>query len=474
MEPATRSSQTPLHVLHVGTSGDYPPFSSWPVEAALPRGFSVDVARAFAREEGLELRWVRFRWPDLLDDLAAGRFDLALSGVTIRPERSAAGLSSIPLATSGALVLMPLARPPSPDAARRLLGGPGLRLAVNAGGHLERVARSRFPHAIVAAIPDNAAVLRRLASGDADGVVTDLVEAPLWQAAWQTEWQAAWQAEGRPADQDAAREDARREPPLPSRSLHPIGPFTRDHKAGLWRPERTDLARRFDAWLWVAEAAGRLDELRRRHGLPSERTAEPGAALLTRLDERLSLMPAVARTKAILAQPIEDGAREAQVLAAARRSVAQAAWRAGRPAPEEPIIDELFRAQMEAARWIQLRELDARTTPMIPATSTPPTSAPRAASPGSVDDARAELEGVLRPALIRIGDRLADLLVAWIAEPDAALAPERVARALERHALPAPMIERLAAALQALRKDAAADASRRPPPTAGSGRVPSA
>lgn len=465
MEPGTGPSQT---ALRIGTSGDYPPFSAWPVESALPRGFSVDVARAFARDEGLELQWVRFRWPDLLEDLAAGRFDLALSGVTIRPERSTAGLSSIPLATSGALVLMPLERPPTRDEAHRLLADPGLRLAVNAGGHLERVTRSRFPHAIVEAIPDNAAVLRRLASGGADGVVTDLVEAPLWQARWQTGWGGAERSE-------AWREEG----PIASRSLHPIGPFTRDHKAGLWRPDRLDLARRFDGWLLAAEAAGRLDELRRRHGLPTERTAEPGAALLVRLDERLSLMPAVARAKAILGQPIEDRAREARVLAAARRSVAQAARRADLDAPGEPAIDELFRAQMEAARWIQLRELDR---PPITTSSAPPAPAAGAASTvatgtsadASADAARTELEHLLRPALIRIGDRLAELLVAWISEPEATLSRERVARALERHALPAPMIDRLEAALQALRTDAAAGASTPRPPTAGSNRVPSA
>lgn len=483
MEPETGSSQAPLRI---GTSGDYPPFSSWPEEATLPRGFSVDLARAFARDEGLELQWVRFRWPNLLEDLAAGRFELALSGVTIRPERSAAGLSSVPLATSGALVLMPLTQAPPPATARRLLAVPGLRLAVNAGGHLERVARSRFPHALVEAIPDNAAVLRRLASGAADGVVTDLVEAPLWQAQWRAQWQTLWQGEWQGEWREGPKASAER--PVPNRSLHPIGPFTRDHKAGLWRPDRLDLARHFDDWLLAAEAAGRLAELRRRHGLPPERTAEPGAALLARLDERLSLMPAVARTKTTLARPIGDPAREARVLAAARRSVAQAARRAGFPAPGAPAIDELFRAQMEAARWIQLRELDAPTssTAATPLTPPAPAPAPRNAPPvsadasvgasvdASADAARTELERLLRPALIRIGDRLAELLVAWIAEPKAALSRERVARALERHVLPAPMIDRLAAALQALRADAAAGASRHRPPGAGSDRVPSA
>jgi len=221
---------------------------------------------------------------------------------------------------------------------------------------------------------------------------------PRFLASWQDRWQ------------DLEQEDRQTD-------LHRIGPLTRDHKAALWRPDRPDLARRFDAWLLAAEATGRLDELRRRHGLPSERTAEPGAALLVRLDERLSLMPAVARTKASLARPIEDPAREARVLAAARRGVVGAARRAGRPAPAEPVIDELFQAQMEAARWIQIRELTVPSNAAL---------APRSASPVSADAARTELEHVLRPALIRIGDRLAELLVAWSASKSFAQYGSRV------------------------------------------------
>ena len=48
------------------------------------------------------------------------------------------------------------------------LDRPAVRIAVNQGGHLERVARARFPRATIAAIPDNAVVREALRAGKAD------------------------------------------------------------------------------------------------------------------------------------------------------------------------------------------------------------------------------------------------------------------------------------------------------------------
>ncbi|HSG90170.1 MAG TPA: transporter substrate-binding domain-containing protein, partial [Pseudomonadales bacterium] len=68
-------------VLRVGTSGDYPPFSR------AGEGFDVDVAKRLARDLGMRIEWVPFRWPELERRLRAGDFDVVMSGVTWRPER---------------------------------------------------------------------------------------------------------------------------------------------------------------------------------------------------------------------------------------------------------------------------------------------------------------------------------------------------------------------------------------------------
>jgi cyclohexadienyl dehydratase len=418
------AASTPAGVVRIATSGDYAPFSVWP-DGGTPEGFSVAVGRAFAADHDLTIEWVRFRWSTLASDLAEDRFDVALSGVTVRPDRTLAGRFSLPLATSGAMLLVPKSssiRSPAD------LDRPSRSVAVNAGGHLERVARRLFPAARIEAIPDNAAVLDRLAldrsAGGAgppgvDAVLTDSLEAPLWQHAAK-------------------------------RPLRAIGPLTRDHKAA-WLPrDRGALADRLDRWLLRAEAEGRLDLLRRAHGLPGEPTALPLPALLAKMDERLALMPEVARVKAVLGRPIEDREREARVLAAAVDSVEAAARIAGRTPPTRLAIRTLFGAQIEAAKWIQRRTLEA---------SPPPTAT---ASPSARDAARARLEDVLRPVLIELGDRIAMLLVASAGDVggEGPLGYDRVAVAFGGHGLPEPELRALHGALvDALGPSAAAGRS---------------
>ena len=212
---------------------------------------------------------MRFRWPDLTADLAADRFDLAASGVTVRPERSAAGRFTVPVAETGAFAL---ARHPERWSARTSLDRPQIRIAVNAGGHLERVAREHFPRATRIAIPDNASVIALLAAEEVDAVVTDSAELPHWEA----------------------------EVDLP---LARIGPLTRDRKAWLVRADRAALAAELDAWLLAREADGRLAAARAKWlgdeaaSLSRRATAEPLAALLAAVDERLALMPLVGAVK---------------------------------------------------------------------------------------------------------------------------------------------------------------------------------
>ena len=262
--PARADGDGETGLLRVGTSGDYPPFSRAAADASLGvEGFDIDVARAYAEARGLELQLVRFRWPELLDDLAAGRFDVVMSGVTVRPERSVAGLFTVPVLTSGAVLLL---RDDGRFADASALDAAWVRIAVNAGGHLERTARARFPNATLLPIADNGAVLAELGAGRVDAVMTDTVEAPLWQAR------------------------------LPG--LRRLGPLTQDHKAYLLPANDGERAADLDRWLLAREADGTLARLRAQWiGEGAAPAATPLAALLAAVKERLALMPAVAEAK---------------------------------------------------------------------------------------------------------------------------------------------------------------------------------
>jgi cyclohexadienyl dehydratase len=353
--------------LRVGTSGDYAPFSvAAPATPGAYAGFDVALARAYAEERGLAVELVPFRWPELVADLRAGRFDVAMSGVTVRPERSVAGRFSVAVAESGAVVLV---RDDGRFDSLEALDRRGVRIAVNAGGHLERAAGAHFQRATLVSIADNEAVLAALESLSVDAVVSDTLEAPLWRA--------------RAGD------------------LVQFGPFTRDRKACLVREDRGELAADLDGWLLARERDGTLGRLRREYlGAGATPTATPLMALVAAMDERLALMPWVVAAKRRDVRPISDPAREKKVIEAGVAAARAAAERARVEPPPEPALRAFFRAQIDAAVQVQV-------------------AVGRAPEP--LDEASApDLERELRPALLRIGERMAPLLLLLPPDLDAA------------------------------------------------------
>ncbi len=59
-------------------------------------GFEVDLARAMAREMGVEARQVQNAWDSLIPALERGDFDMALNGLEITPEKKQSILFSVP------------------------------------------------------------------------------------------------------------------------------------------------------------------------------------------------------------------------------------------------------------------------------------------------------------------------------------------------------------------------------------------
>ncbi len=385
-------------VLRVGTSGDYAPFSLAADGAgvASARGFDVDLARAFARDRGLRIEWVEFRWSELSRDMAAGRFDVVMSGVTVRPERQLLGEFTVAVVETGAVVLV------AAGGATQVsdLDGPEHRVGVNAGGHLERVAARFLPRAGRVAFSENAAVREALAKGDVDAVVTDTLEAPHWMQGLPT--------------------------------VRALAPLTRDRKAYWVNPARPELARDLESWLLDRELRGDLEAWRRKwfgEG-GSRRTATPLAALLDAMDARLSLMPAVAEFKRANGLPVRAIAREQAVLRKAHADVSRAARAEGRDPLSACGIRALYRAQIEAAVAIQESVLAA-----------PPEPSPRFTP---------DLDRELRPAISRLGDRIARALVRLPPDLSADTIRVETERALRTPGLANDPKRRIASALGSL------------------------
>jgi cyclohexadienyl dehydratase len=298
--------------LRVGVSGDYQPFSVCSEHLTDCRGFDIEVAQRVATDLGVRLELVRFRWPDLRTDLAAGKFDVAMSGVTLRPERTLTATFTRPYTVAQAVVLVAdRARFPSLSA----VDHDGVRVAVNAGGHLEQVARARFRTATVQPTAKNLSLPDLVATKQADALVTDSLEASHFLAVHPT--------------------------------LSALPGFGRDRKVYLLRRSDTALREWLNTWLMAREADGVFPMLRTRwFGGDTHATPPSLSALFACLDLRLALMPAVADYKRRFHLPVTDQQQEQAVLT-------QVAAQAREAKLDEQKVQQLFRVQIELAKQVQ-------------------------------------------------------------------------------------------------------------------------
>lgn len=134
--PAPARPNTPARpvAIRVGTSGDYPPISVMTADRV--DGFAPALIGAYFEANHSPIAWTRFRWPDLMADFRANRFDVVADGITVRPERSIAGRFTVPIAVGGPVLLL-----------RVVVDREGARLRSSREGRAHRGALRRLPRA---------------------------------------------------------------------------------------------------------------------------------------------------------------------------------------------------------------------------------------------------------------------------------------------------------------------------------------
>jgi cyclohexadienyl dehydratase len=212
--------------LRVGTTGDYKPFTFKNADG-LRWGADIAMAEDLAKSLGVKLVFVPTIWADILADQVAGKFDIAMGGVTITPPRAEQAHFSKPMFTDGK-------RPITRCADKEKFNGieainkPDVRVIVNPGGQNEKFARENLTKAQVTVHKDNATVFDEIAAGRADVMVTDGIE---------------------------VEHTSRTMPGLLCPASVPA-PFTTLEKAYMM-PKDDELKVAVDAWLTEAQATGR-------------------------------------------------------------------------------------------------------------------------------------------------------------------------------------------------------------------------
>ena len=217
--------------LLVGASGDYCPLSMREEDGSY-WGLDAELAQDLADDLGVELRFVETTWPTILDDTIAGKFDLAMCGVSRTDARLEAALMSDPYLPNGKTVLM-RAEDVGKYASLDDINKEGVRVMENPGGTNEKLSREWLPNATITIHEANAEIPALIAEGEADVMITEMCEAGYY-----------------------ASRDPRLAAPLIDQ------PFSRGEIGAIMNAESGDLLAYVNDFLAREEKSGRLDELR--------------------------------------------------------------------------------------------------------------------------------------------------------------------------------------------------------------------
>lgn len=176
--------------INVGTTGDYKPFTylvtnqtSLPDASSINTthiGADIDAAQSLSNALGLPNppRLVRTAWANITSDLAAGKFDIAMGGVSLTLARARSVFFSNPVQRVGKTACVRCADAAKyPDLAS--LDQPGVKVVVNPGGTNEAFDRANLKSATIVLVEDNNAVYQAVLDGEADAMISDRIEVEL-------------------------------------------------------------------------------------------------------------------------------------------------------------------------------------------------------------------------------------------------------------------------------------------------------
>ena len=217
--------------LRVGATGDYNPMSYLDPDTNEYVGFDAALAEDLAAALGVELEYVPTSWPTLMEDTLAGKFDLAICGITVTDARREQALMSDGYLGNGKTILCraeDAEKYPDLDSINR----PEVRVMVNPGGLNEKFALANLPDCTLIVHNVNQEIPALVAEGEADIMITEIMEAGYYV--------------GR---------DARLAAPLISE------PFTRGQLGALMPKGSEDLLDYVNGFLAGERVSGRLDAL---------------------------------------------------------------------------------------------------------------------------------------------------------------------------------------------------------------------
>lgn len=155
-------------VLRVGTDATYPPFETVNTETGKPEGFDIDLITDVARRNGWTTEFVVTPFDGMIPGLQGEKYDVAISSITITPERAAVVDFSKPYYTAGQVVAVLLDN----SAITGITDLPGKRVGVQLGTTGELMAQ-KTEGLQVFSYDNIGAAFIDMANGNLDAVLND-------------------------------------------------------------------------------------------------------------------------------------------------------------------------------------------------------------------------------------------------------------------------------------------------------------
>ena len=164
--------------LTICTTGDYKPFTYQSPGSDGFEGIDIDLGRSLAKAIGVEPKFVKTKWSDLMADFTSGKCDVAMGGISVTLERQKRAFFSAPYLVNGKA---PIARCADKEkfTSVEAIDKPDVTVIVNPGGTNERFVRQNLKNARIEVFPDNRTIFDEVLSGKADLMVAESVEVKL-------------------------------------------------------------------------------------------------------------------------------------------------------------------------------------------------------------------------------------------------------------------------------------------------------
>ena len=166
-------------VIRVGTTGDYKPFSSF--DGKNYTGYDIDVAKHIADQLGVKLELVKTSWKNLIPDLNADKYDIAMGGITRKMQRQLHAEQTQGYMTFGKCFLVAKGKADAFNTIDKV-NIKEVRVGINIGGTNEIFADDHLQNATFTRYENNLDVPQAVATGKVDVMVTETPEALFYQA----------------------------------------------------------------------------------------------------------------------------------------------------------------------------------------------------------------------------------------------------------------------------------------------------